>query len=156
MNRKGYTLVEVLAVIMILGILMTLAVMGVSKYLSQTKRTVYKDYEASIKSGATNYLIEHSGDIPNVGETLIIDASKLFCEGYIEELEDPIENGKTCLEGSYAVITRKSNAQSNGVDVNMDITYNACLKCKGYESSFCQEDISDTFHLKKDSSCEVD
>ena len=37
-NKKGFTLVELLAVIVILGILLTLAYMGVSQYLNQARR----------------------------------------------------------------------------------------------------------------------
>jgi len=39
-NKKGFTLVEVLAVVVILGILASLATMGVTRYLMNSKKTV--------------------------------------------------------------------------------------------------------------------
>ena len=44
-NRKGFTLLELLAVIIILGILMSLAYIGVSQYIRQTNDALYEDYE---------------------------------------------------------------------------------------------------------------
>lgn len=150
-NKKGYTMMELLAVIIILGILMTLAYVGVTKYLKQTKDTVYKDFEKNITAGAENYLVEHSSKIPKVGEKLVIDVSKLVCEGYIESLEDPVKTNKTCNIESYAIITRKDNTE-----YNMDIEYTACLKCSNYESPACSNSITGIPRLTKEDSCEVD
>ena len=44
-NKKGFTLLELLAVLIILGILMVLAYMGVSRYIRQTNDALYEDYE---------------------------------------------------------------------------------------------------------------
>ena len=44
-NRKGFTLLELLAVIIILGILMGLAYMGVSRYIRSSNDALYEDYE---------------------------------------------------------------------------------------------------------------
>ena len=131
-NNNGFTLVELLAVIVILSILITLAYTGVSKYLKETRNTTYKDFEKSITVGAENYLIEHSIYIPKEGETVKIDVSKLIDEGYVDELIDPMDSSKTCSDESYVIITRKNN-----VSYNMDISYEACLKCINYESSAC-------------------
>ena len=131
-NKKGFTLIELLAVIAILGLLLTLAYMGVSKYVTRTKNAIYEDFENNIKTGAANYLIDHTGFIPDIGETFRIDVKKLVDEGYIEELEDPNNNGRNCHDESYAIITRKEDTASN-----MDIDYSACLVCSGYKSEAC-------------------
>ena len=149
-SRKGFTMLELLAVIIILGILLTLAYMGVSQYISQTKDTVYEDFEKNITSGVTNYLIDHSGSIPSVGEYLVVDVEKLVCEGYIEDLEDPREASKTCNLESYAIVKR-----NNDTNYNMDIKYSACLKCSSYESPACSNSIDGIKRLKADASCEV-
>ena len=95
-NKNGFTMLELLAVIIILGILMGLAYMGVSRYLNQARSTTYEDFEKNITSGVTNYLIDHSGQIPNEGESLVVDVAKLVCEGYIDDLQDPRDSSKTC------------------------------------------------------------
>lgn len=150
-NRKGLTILELLAVIIILGILMSLAYAGVSRYLSQARTATYQDFEKSITSGVTNYLIENSGSIPDKGESLIVDVSKLVCDGYVESLRDPIKTDQTCNLESYAIVTRKEDSASG----NMDIEYSACLKCSNYESEACSNSIAGIKRLTKDSDCEV-
>ena len=152
-NRKGFTVLEVLAVIIILGILITLAYIGVSQYIRQTNDALYEDYEKNIKAGATNYLIDHTGSIPNVGDEhrIRIDVSKLICEGYVKPLEDPKVDGATCNLESYAIVTRKEDSDSG----NMDIEYKACLKCGDYTSSDCNITSFENI-LRKDASCEVE
>ena len=150
-NRKGFTLLELLAVIIILGILMGLAYMGVSRYIRSSNDALYEDYEKNISTGATNYLIDHTGSLPLEGQTIRIDASKLICEGYIKSLEDPKVDGATCNLESYAIVTRKEDSD-NG---NMDIEYKACLKCGDYTSSDCNITSFDNI-LRKDASCEVE
>ena len=152
MNKKGFTMVELLAVIIILGILMSLAYMGVSQYLRRARNATYEDFEENIKAGATNYLLDHTGSIPDVGETIVIDVSKLICEGYIEELQDPYSptTGGTCNLNSYAIVTRKADTSSN-----MMVEYDACLSCSNYKSEACSRDISSFPRLTKDADCEV-
>ena len=150
MKNKGFTLVELLAVIAILSILMGLAYMGVSKYLDQARNATYEDFEKNITTGVTNYLIDHSGNIPNEGGSLIVDVDKLVCEGYIESLEDPRDTSKTCNLQSYAIVKRNNDTTSN-----MDIEYKACLKCSDYTSPACSNSISGIRRLTADSTCKV-
>ena len=149
-NKRGFTVVELLVVLVILGILITLAYISVSKYLNQARSTTYEDFEKNITSGVTNYLIDHTGSIPNEGESLVVDVEKLVCEGYIDNLQDPRESSKTCNLESYAIVKRNNDTSSN-----MDIEYSACLKCSGYESPACSNSISGIKRLKADASCEV-
>ena len=151
-NKKGFALLELLAVLIILGILMVLAYMGVSRYIRQTNDALYEDYEKNIKVGATNYLIDHTGSIPDIDTTYRIDVSKLICEGYVESLEDPKVDGATCNLESYAIVTRNVDSRAG----NMDIEYKACLKCSNYESPACSDSISGIPVLEADPSCEVE
>lgn len=150
-NKRGFTVVELLVVLVILGILITLAYISVSKYLNQARSTTYEDFEKNITSGVTNYLIDHTGSIPNEGESLVVDVEKLVCEGYIEYLQDPRESSRTCNLESYAIVKRNANT-----GYNMDIDYEACLVCAGYKSPACSNSISGIKRLKADSTCEVE
>ena len=150
-NKKGFTMLELLAVIIILGILISLAYTSISRYLNQTRSTTYEDFEKNITSGVTNYLIDHTGSIPNEGESLVVDVEKLVCEGYVEDLQDPRESARTCNLESYAIVKRNANT-----GYNMDIDYEACLVCAGYKSPACSNSIEGIRRLKADSTCEVD
>ena len=149
-NKRGFTVVELLVVLVILGILITLAYISVSKYLNQARSTTYEDFEKNITSGVTNYLIDHTGSIPNEGESLVVDVEKLVCEGYIDNLQDPRESSKTCNLESYAIVKRNANT-----GYNMDIDYEACLVCAGYKSPACSNSIAGLKRIKKDADCEV-
>ncbi len=149
-NKKGFTMLELLAVIIILGILMSLAYVGVSQYLNRARNTTYHDFEKSITTGVTNYLIDHSSSIPDEGGTLKVDVDKLVCEGYIEDLQDPRASSKTCNLESYAIVVRNKDTSSN-----MDIDYEACLVCNGYKSEACSKSIEFDKILEAAPSCEV-
>lgn len=139
MKNRGFTLVELLATITILGILSSLAYVGVSHYLLDTKKKTYEVFEKDIEIGAENYLIEHSSKLPKVNETVIINVSKLTNELYVENLKDPINKSKNCNDNSYVIIKRNSNNINSD---NFDIEYTACLKCSNYTSSSCLDDIT--------------
>lgn len=57
MNKKGFTLVELLGVIVILGIVLTIAIPAVSNYIDKTKRegfvTVLREYVSAVQKGMT-------------------------------------------------------------------------------------------------------
>ena len=150
MNKKGFTMLELLAVIIILSILMTIGYMAVSQYLGQAYDATYSDFEENIEAGAANYLIEHTGSIPNEGESIVIDVSKLICDGYVKELQDPMRDGQTCDLNSYVIVKR-----GNNTNFNMDVDYEACLKCSNYTSPACSNSIAGLKRIKKDADCEV-
>ncbi len=134
MNKKGFTMIELLATITLLGIMLTLAVVSVSKYLDQTKNTIYKDYEETLKSATTNYFLNHTGLLPSVNDpngTKVL-ATTLIDEGYLENMKDPKNNSLNCNNNSYVIVTRKDN-----VGFNMDLEYKICLVCSKYKSSSC-------------------
>ena len=59
MNNKGFTFVEILAVIVLIGILSSIAIIGVSRYRENAKN---KDYEALAKSSYNameEYMMKH-------------------------------------------------------------------------------------------------
>lgn len=132
MKNKGFTLIELMATITLLGILVTLGIVSVSKYLQQAREGAYTDFEKTLKSAATNYLIDHTGSIPDAGGKLVIDAEKLRCDGYITPMKDPKNSDRFCNTTSYVVVERKSD-----VSFNMDVTYHVCLTCGKYQSGSC-------------------
>ncbi len=58
MNRKGFTLVELLAVIMVLGILMTVAGISVFQIINDSQDKLVKDQIKSLGDTALNYVAQ--------------------------------------------------------------------------------------------------
>ena len=135
MNKKGFTLIELMASIALLGVLVTIAVVSFSKYLVKTRDTIYKDYEESLKGATTNYLLDHTGLLPAINDTngSKIIANTLINEGYLESIKDPKNKSLYCNDNSYVIVTRK-----NDVDFNMNLEYYICLVCSKYKSSSCR------------------
>ena len=59
LNQKGFTLVEVLAVIVILSVLMAIMVPNIGNLLKKNKEQNYKDFENSIISASKIYLSDN-------------------------------------------------------------------------------------------------
>lgn len=55
MNKKGFTLIEILAVIIILGILMVIAIPSVTKYIESSRKSAYvKTIKSIVASAGAN------------------------------------------------------------------------------------------------------
>lgn len=59
MNKDGFTLVELLAVFVILAIILGLSVVGVNSVIKNSKDGVYKSNINTLKSAAQNYVIDN-------------------------------------------------------------------------------------------------
>ena len=59
MNKKGFTLVEILAAIVILGVLMSVAIVSVSRILSNSKEGFYDNVEDQLILAAKRYYNDH-------------------------------------------------------------------------------------------------
>ena len=148
-NKKGFTMMELLAVIVILGILSTLAVVAVSGYLKQGYDATYTDFEKTLEGAAENALITSASYLPSVGNSRVIDANWLICHDFMEELRDPKDNSKNCHENSYVIVKRGTD-----VGFNMDITYDVCLQCGSYQSEACKQSIDNIPRVSANQECD--
>lgn len=151
-NKKGFTLTELIAVIVIIGIVGSLLIVGVSRYINSARESTYNSYIETMKKAAENMIIECASgknncydEIPNKGETNKIDYDEeLVGKGYAEKLKDPEKDGDFC--GGYVEV--ENNSENNN-DVSK-LSYKACLKCSGKEkgkNSECNETEETTYAL---------
>ncbi len=126
-NKKGFTMVELLAVIAILGILSLIAVGSFTNILSKSKKQTYEELEKNMEVAAENYLIDHMDEIPtDTTSTTKINITSLIAGNYTEEISDPEVSGDKC--SGYVVVR---NAGNNS---NLNLSYHACLKCGKYKT----------------------
>ena len=80
MKNRAFTLIELLAVIIILGILMLIAIPGVTSYINNSRKNVYVDTAKELIRGASNLL--NSGGFDNLDEdvTYYIDSRCIASE----------------------------------------------------------------------------
>ncbi len=123
-NNKGFSLVELLAVIVVLGILITVATFTYQSILNNSKNKVYKEYEITMKDAAMMFVIKNG--VPSSSK---ITMSDLINNQYLDKFVDP-EDAKDCPD-SYVTVIANSNYS--------DISYNACLICNSYKTENCVE-----------------
>lgn len=124
MNNKGFTFVEILAVIVMIGILSSIAIVGVSKYRENAKN---KDYEALAKASYNameEYMMAHPYKKKVSLETLDND-------DFLSNRVDPATKSSNCT-GSVEV-----ERKTAGIDGSMDENeYTVYLCCTNYKKEY--------------------
>lgn len=112
MNKKGFTLIEVMAVVVVLGLLIAIITPVVSNLLKDSEDTLSDEQISMIVNASKKYMIEHSELLPEMS-----DGSKTFI--YIDDL---INNG---VIDNDSIINPKSKEELNGcVIVNYNDSFN--------------------------------
>ena len=103
MNNKGFTLVEVLGVIVLISIIFFVGAQGIQSTLSASKEEAYKVMKNNIISVSYDYIQECSQGLVNCDFSFDKNsrfyAKNLQDSGYFQDLDSPID-GKdlgTCL-----------------------------------------------------------
>ena len=122
MNKKGFTLVELMGVIIILAILSTMAVIAINTVIKNSKTGLYQNLEKTLKGATINYFVDNATLVPAVNGSKNISYTELLSGHYIDEFEDP--NGGEC-SSSYVNVTR-----TNDKGVNFTLSYKSCVICK--------------------------
>lgn len=102
-NKKGFTLVEILAVISILAVLGFVIVPIVSKQLNEAKDKLYNNQVENIKEASKMWLLDHK-DVTRTGCNYhMITMGDLIDGGYISKnLENP--KTKKPFERNYKIL----------------------------------------------------
>lgn len=79
-NNKAFTLIELIAVIIILGILMIIAIPSVTKYISDSRKATYVQTAKNIANGAKIMVNEGKFSMLDTNVTYYIDASCISTE----------------------------------------------------------------------------
>ena len=85
--KKGFTLVEVLAVLVILTIIFAVTVPLIINNVNNTKEKVWEQTVSHIKEGTNLYLREYREDFPDlnvVGSIIAVPLSEIIDNGFIK------------------------------------------------------------------------
>ena len=100
-NKRGFTIVEILGAIVILGVLMGVAIPLVTRYISKGKNLSYETMENTIYYSAKNYVMDENiyldnctkgfFDIEQGQDNILSDLQ------YAEKFVDPNDKNKKCI-----------------------------------------------------------
>ena len=107
-NNKGFTLVELLVSITILGIIMVIALPQLSNIQQNNKTTKYKKYADSMMSSAKLYTDAYTEDMFGNNKSGCVDVQYNDMKDK-DLLKDIKVDGSTCKSDSTYIRVRKAN-----------------------------------------------
>ena len=126
-NKKGFTLVELISILTILGILALITIPVMNNVISKTKNKALKEQKATIVSAARKYSTEIAEYLPKYdGDIYSIEVSELRNTAYLEDenIIDPTTNKP--MKGCVNIIFNASKGKYN---------YEYTDECKTYAST---------------------
>ena len=137
MKDKGFTLVELLAAMVILALLIFVGTMTVSNIFDNTKDNYYKSLENTLSIAGNEYFNDNREDRP-VDDYNFVDMETLVNHEYMEELKT-YDGKDKCKSETGVYIYNEGN--DNG--------YEVCLVCGEYKSEgvYCNGKKSGTIHI---------
>lgn len=102
--KKGFTLVELLAVIAILGLLSAISIPLVTKQINNSKEKAYENQEKTIINAAKRWVFDNDNLLDN-SEKITLSIDRIQRDGYLTngDVIDPRTEKKLtgCIEISY-------------------------------------------------------
>lgn len=124
-NTNGFTLVELLATITILGLLTAASVVVISEFINKAKEEYYTATEKEIKLAAESYVQNNRNYLPKtIGQSKKVYLKDLKTQKYIGDVKD--YSKKSCDEDeTYVQIYKESKTK---------YSYKTYLVCPSYTS----------------------
>lgn len=90
-KKNGFTLVEVLGVIVILGLLALLVIPAIDKTVKESNQTLYQAQLSTIIEGAKNWSSDHINELPINNGSITVTLEILQAGGYVPlDIKNPI------------------------------------------------------------------
>src|SRR5574344_1917917 len=110
MNKKGFTLAELMGVIIILSIILLLTLPAVDKIIKNSKERAYQEQVTSISKAASDWALSNSSLLPDEdGNSITIYLSEIKLSGSIAIDIKNTKTGNLLSNNTYVVITKKNN-----------------------------------------------
>lgn len=128
MNKNGYTLVELLAVIVIIALLGGIATIAYTSYQNSSAERVFETYMDNMHESAIMYFLEHGNERPISSGTI----KKIYLSNLpINKFNNPYEAGDYCInDNSYVQVEYLNAVNSKGTS---GLKYHVCLSCNRFK-----------------------
>ncbi len=132
MNNKGFTLMEIISVILVIGIIGTIAVIGVSQFEKITLNEIFEGQKEHLLLGAKNYGIDNQvllTDTCYINEKIILNCKEITVDSIKDYIKISDEcDGESCYKNS---ITDKDMAKDEMIIyIENDIVYSEFISIK--------------------------
>lgn len=131
MNKKGFTLAELIGVIVVLALICLITVPSITSVLKDNKKSLCKTQLDNVIAAARNYASENLLSMPaNNGDTKKITIQELIDSGFIgENIENPVtkENFDTEIEITIEKVGKKLDFSFT----ENEAVYNLCIEQEG-------------------------
>ena len=113
--KRGFTLIEILAAVTILGILSIVAIVSVNKVIQKSKQNHYITAEDNLEMAGQSYVQQNRNALPKaIGQKKKIPLKTLVDKNYIEPIKDYSDNNCD-LNNSYVQVFKYSTSLSVGI-----------------------------------------
>ena len=114
MNKKGFTLVEILAAVTILALLALITVPAVTKPIKDSKNDLYNAQLTSFKDSAKAWGVNNMySNLPDIGDCVIVPLDVLVKDGLVEpNIKNP-KTGNEFTSGSKGIFVRIYNSSTD-------------------------------------------
>lgn len=119
MNRYGFTMIEILAAITIMGILSSMGIIAYSRYHDSSIKKAYNLYSQNVASAAEEYFMSNNKETS-------VSLSTLVGDGYLESDIDPNSKEDVC---TGTVIAESSDISETAIS---SYTFKVTLNCSKY------------------------
>lgn len=108
--KKGFTLIEVVGIIVILGVIALFSIPALTKTLKDSSEKSYEDYEKNIKLASESYFHGETDGVIN--DKYFIKVGTLAEEGYLKKQVNPKTNLETSDEATITVTKNEDNTEN--------------------------------------------
>jgi len=123
LNKKGFSLVELLGAIVIMGVLTTVTIVGYSRYIDKSKKNSYQTMIQSARHAMDEYRMDHVG----AQEATF---NELFTQEYLEKPTDPSDKKQLCRG---KVIVEENDDDDDEIDGAIEeVEYTVIICCANY------------------------
>lgn len=136
-KKKGFTIIELLAAVVIVGIILGLAILVINRYIIQGHETVNSQLEKNLVLSAKSYFSDNTKKLKLIGKDgAVVWYTVLKSNNYIEN--DLIDSKGNSCSKSYVYVKKDSSKYK----------YTGCIVCdnNGYNNTTGKKECTENFN----------